>query len=186
MEDKGQDGLVKESDIAYLETEPNIIERFIIWIWSILGYIKFAIIAFSMLVFVYILYFNSKISPILRNQRELLYPVDMVSMEKVNPKWEKIINHLESQNENDWRIAIIEADIMLGELLDKLSLPGDTIGDKLKAVEKSDFATLDDAWEAHKIRNRISHDGQTFMINQRDARVVIGLYEKVFKEFEII
>ncbi|KND48108.1 MAG: hypothetical protein AB201_00720 [Parcubacteria bacterium C7867-006] len=184
--DSGPDGWVKESDIAYLETEPNVIERFIVWIWSILPYVKWGIVIFSILVFIYILYLNSKISPILKNQRDLLYPVTAISAEKINPKWEKIISHLESLNENDWRIAIIEADIMLGELLEKLSLPGDTIGDKLKAVEKSDFTTLDDAWEAHKIRNRISHDGQTFMINQRDARVVIGLYEKVFREFEVI
>jgi hypothetical protein len=75
---------------------------------------------------------------------------------------------------------------MLGELLDKLSLPGDTIGDKLKVVEKSDFRTLDDAWEAHKVRNRISHDGDGFVLNQREAKIVIGLYKNVFEEFQII
>ena len=184
--DSGPDGWVKESDIAYLETEPNPVEKFILWIWSILSYVKWSIILLCILLFTYIIYLNMKISPVLENERKMLYPVDSKTQPAVNPKWEKIVSHAESLNENDWRIAIIEADIMLAELLEKLSLPGDTIGEKLKAVEKSDFKTLDDAWEAHKIRNRISHDGQTFMINQRDAKVVIGLYENVFKEFEII
>lgn len=184
--DSGKDGWVKESDILYLETEPNIVESFIIWLWAVLFYIKLIIILFCILVFLYIIYLNMKIRPILENERNLLYPVDTKSEEVVNPKWQSILNHIESLNENDWRIAIIEADILLAELLDKLSLPGDTIGEKLKAVEKSDFRTLDDAWEAHKIRNKISHDGQTFMMNQRDAKIVIGLYENVFKEFDII
>lgn len=184
--DSGPDGWVEESKIAYLETEPNVVERFLIWILSITNYIKLFIILFSILCFLYIIYLNMKISPILENERRLLYPVLTQTDEVVNPKWEKIQNHIESLNENDWRIAIIEADIMLGELLEKLSLPGDTIGDKLKVVEKSDFTTLEYAWEAHKIRNKISHDGQAFMMTQRDAKIVIGFYESVFKEFRII
>ena len=75
---------------------------------------------------------------------------------------------------------------MLDELLEKLQLPGDTMGEKLKAVEKSDFNTIDNAWEAHKFRNMIAHEGQNFMVNQREIRRIISLYETVFKEFAII
>ncbi len=184
--DSGVDGWVKERDIAYLESEPNLFERFFIWVLSIVTYIKIIIILFSILCLLYILYLNAKISPILENERKLLYPILAKEENITNQKWEKVLAHVESLNESDWRIAIIEADIILDELLDKLSLPGDSIGEKLKAVEKSDFRTLDDAWEAHKSRNRISHDGQEYILNQREAKRVIGLYEKVFKEFEII
>lgn len=184
--DSGQDGWVSEDNMAYLETEPSLVEWLWIGFYSYLGYIQFSIIIFCILCFLYILYLNAKISPILENERKLLYPVLVEEQGAKNMKWEKVVAHVDSLNENDWRIAIIEADILLGELLEKLSLPGDTIGDKLKAVEKSDFRTLDDAWEAHKTRNRISHDGQDFALSQREAKTVIGLYEKVFKEFEII
>ena len=184
--DSGPDGWVKESDIAYLETEPNKVESFIIWLFSIVGLIKLSIIVFCILCFLYILYLNKKISPIIENERKLLYPVQVHDETVVNQKWQIILNHIESMNQSDWRIAIIEADIMLEELLEKLSLPGDSIGDKLKVVERSDFTTIDSAWEAHKIRNRISHDGQNFELNQREAKIAIGLYEKVFEEFKII
>lgn len=184
--DSGQDGWVREEDIAYLETEPNIIEKSIIWFFSILSYIKWSIVILCLLVLIYVIYLTMKLRPLREIEHNLLYPVSAETEQVTNPKWEKVLSHVESLNESDWRIAVIEADIILGDLLDKLSLPGDTIGDKLKAVEKSDFKTLDDAWEAHKVRNRISHDGQTFMLNQREARTVIGQYEKVFKEFEII
>lgn len=184
--DSGHDGWVKEEDIAYLESDPNIIEKSIIWFFSIMSYIKWSIIIFCLFLLIYVIYLTMKLRPLRVVERELLYPVNIHDEQVVNPKWEKVLSHVESLNESDWRIAVIEADIILAELLEKLSLPGDTIGDKLKAVEKSDFKTLDDAWEAHKIRNRISHDGQNFMLNQRDARIAIDQYEKVFKEFEII
>lgn len=103
-----------------------------------------------------------------------------------NLKWERVVNHINSTNSSDWKLAIIEADIMLDELLRVAGYHGDSIGEMLKAVEKSDFLTLDQAWEAHKVRNRIAHDGAAFELTERDAKHVISLYEAVFKEFKII
>ena len=60
------------------------------------------------------------------------------------------------------------------------------MGEKLKAVEKSDFTTIESAWEAHKARNMIAHEGSDFLINQREIHRIISLYEAVFKEFYLI
>lgn len=101
-------------------------------------------------------------------------------------RWEKIVGLSESANPSDWRLAVIEADIMLDELLEKLELPGETMGEKLKAVEQSDFTTIESAWEAHKFRNNIAHEGGDFLVNQREIRRIISLYAAVFKEFSLI
>jgi len=103
-----------------------------------------------------------------------------------NPKWKLVQEHINSDDPNKWKLAIIEADIILSELLDKLSLPGDGVGEKLKAVEAGDFNSIEQAWEAHKIRNAIAHQGSDFLLSQREARRIVGLYEIVFSEFEII
>ena len=97
-----------------------------------------------------------------------------------------IVEEANSEREQDWRLAIIEADIMLDELLDVQGYRGDTMGDKLKQIERSDFNTIDLAWEAHKIRNQIAHQGSGFSLNAREVRRVISLYEQVFKEFHYI
>ena len=106
--------------------------------------------------------------------------------EKENPKWNLVQEHINSMDPNKWKLAILEADIILADLLEGLGLPGDNIGDKLKAVDKSDFRTIEEAWEGHKIRNAIAHQGSDFLLNDREAKRVIGLYERVFQEFEII
>ncbi len=111
---------------------------------------------------------------------------DMAATEAENPKWKLVQEHINSDDPNKWKLAILESDIILADLLDSLQLPGDGVGEKLKAVEKSDFNTIEDAWEAHKIRNAIAHEGSDFLINAREAKRVIGLYENVFTEFEII
>ena len=104
----------------------------------------------------------------------------------VNEKWQKVVENINSVNPSDWKLAILECDIMLGDILEKMGYMQDSISEKLKSVEASDFTNIENAWEAHKIRNQIAHEGSDFMINEREAKRVVGLYETVFLEFEYI
>ena len=105
---------------------------------------------------------------------------------KKNEKWEEITRLSNSPHASDWRLAIIEADVMLEELLRTAGYHGENLGEMLKSVEKSDFTTIEAAWEAHKVRNKIAHAGSDFALNEREAKQVITLYEAVFREFRII
>lgn len=101
-------------------------------------------------------------------------------------RWENATKHISSDNPNDWKQAIIEADIILDDLLSKLGYYGDSIGDKLKKVASGDMKSLNEAWEAHKVRNQIAHEGSMFTINHHEAKNVISMYRKVFEEFYYI
>lgn len=103
-----------------------------------------------------------------------------------NTRWEHVLTMANSESPGDWRVAILEADTMLDELTTSMSYRGDTLGDKLKSVEKSDFNTLDLAWEAHKVRNRIAHSGTNFILTSRETKRVVDLYRQVFEEFDYI
>ena len=39
-----------------------------------------------------------------------------------NPKWNLVSEHINSDDANKWKLAIIESDIILSELLDSLNL----------------------------------------------------------------
>lgn len=101
-------------------------------------------------------------------------------------RWERVQAHLNSDRESDWRLAVLEADVLLDEMVTSMGYHGDSLGEKLKGIEKSDFTTLDFAWEAHAVRNRIAHEGVAFTLTEREAKRVIKLYEDVFKEFHYI
>ncbi|MCX6755369.1 MAG: hypothetical protein NT068_02415 [Candidatus Nomurabacteria bacterium] len=103
-----------------------------------------------------------------------------------NQRWENVLKYLHSQSPSDWRVAIIEADLILEDMTKDIGLEGLNLGDRLKSANRDKFKTLNDAWEAHLVRNRIAHDGTKFEINQREAQRVVFLYEKVFNEFRII
>ncbi len=107
--------------------------------------------------------------------------------EKVDPelgkRWQTIMEHTNSANQNDWKQAIIDADIILDALVTRLGYQGDSLGEKLKRTTTGDFKTRDAAWEAHLVRNRIAHDGSAFDMNQLEAKRIISLYRQVFDEF---
>ncbi len=103
-----------------------------------------------------------------------------------NPRWEVVQNHINSNNPSDWRLAIIEADLILDDMVARMGYKGENLGDRLKNVERSDFLTLQNAWDAHKVRNQIAHQGSDFKLERKDAENTIAEYETVFREFKFI
>lgn len=99
-------------------------------------------------------------------------------------RWAYIQQLIESGQEPNWRQAIIEADIILDQLLTRLGYIGDSVGEKLKAVNPNQFQTLQNAWEAHKVRNEIAHQGSAFQLSEHLAYRTIKQYEAVFREHE--
>ena len=164
--------------------------NFIIWLLELLRPI--AILLIILLVWV-IIYAKIRIKQIKKSEDSKFHSVRIKeAMEApgtdpvLNEKWQKVQVHINSNNPSEWRLAILEADIMLGDILEKMGYQGDSIGEKLKGVERSDFLTLDHAWQAHKVRNQIAHEGTDFELSEREAKRIIDLYKKVFEEFYYI
>ncbi len=103
-----------------------------------------------------------------------------------NTRWADIESHINTDNPNDWKLAIIEADIILGEMLTEVGYAGNTIGEQLKSASPTNFASLDDAWTAHRVRNQIAHEGADFVLTKRLAQETITQYRRVFQEFGVI
>ena len=103
-----------------------------------------------------------------------------------NAQWSHVVRMANSTVESDWRRAILEADIMLGNLLHARGYRGQNIGDMLKEANPIQFTTLDMAWSAHKIRNHVAHGGEGFVLTDREAKGTIDLYRRVFEEFDYI
>ena len=164
--------------------------EFLISIWPVVKWISYAI---ALIALYGMYYYSKKLSELNVKEKEIYKVFDpKVAPEELrgeidkNEKWEAIQKHIHSSNPSDWRVAIIEADIMLDEFLQLKGYFGDSVGERLKSVDKSDFRTLDSAWEAHKMRNRIAHSGTSLPLGQREAERTISLYEAVFKEFDLI
>lgn len=118
-------------------------------------------------------------------ENERLYQEQFKGAAK-SSRLEDIDKNVVSDNPNDWKLAVIEADIILDGILKERGYGGSTLGERLRSVSPNQLASLQDAWEAHKTRNMIAHEGPDFVLTKRMAEETIVRYKRVFAEFGVL
>jgi len=103
-----------------------------------------------------------------------------------NERLSDVLTHITSDNPNDWKLAIIEADIILDDSLKKAGYGGQSLGERLRSIAPHQLQSLDDAWVAHKVRNQIAHGGADFVLTKRLAEDTIKQYRRVFEELGVM
>lgn len=160
------------------------LETLLSHVWLIITIVGYLLAALALFVIIYALVRLSA----LREEEKKYYGtlIGEAATAPANGRWQHIESLVSEKDPSKWREAIIEADIMLDDLLTKQGYAGTSVGEKLKQVEPSDFNTLSEAWEAHKVRNQIAHEGSAFDLSDTLANRTIARYQAVFCEFDLI
>jgi hypothetical protein len=117
-------------------------------------------------------------------EREKIYDERYRSAPK-NNRLQDVITHISADSPNDWKLAIIEADIILDGALKDAGYAGTSLGERLRSITPSQLQSLDDAWQAHKVRNQVAHGGADFILTRRLAEDTIKQYRRAFKELGV-
>jgi len=152
-----------------------------LWLWIVYVGYAVSVIALFMIIYTTVRLFE------LRKREEEYYGTLILAPDAESgghPRWEHIKELVDGPNPSQWREAIIEADILLDETLSRAGYEGESVSEKLKSADQ--FASLQDAWEAHKVRNQIAHEGSTFDLTESLARRTVARYEAVFREFKVV
>jgi hypothetical protein len=158
-------------------------------LWNVYSLIA---IILSLLFFLGFVYAKIRLAALSEIEQSMLREAERMWAERFGgarpsyTRWGEIQKHIHDDNPNSWKIAIIEADIFLEEILNDRGYVGMTIGDKLKTANTSSFTTIQDAWEAHKVRNEIAHNSGDFILTRKIAQETLTRYERVFREFGAI
>lgn len=100
-------------------------------------------------------------------------------------QWERIAAHLDSPRETDWKVAVMEADKLADDALQRAGFAGATFGDRLAAIQPGTLRSLDGLWWAHKIRNRLAHEVDYFL-RYTEAKQAVGYIEATLAELNLI
>jgi hypothetical protein len=186
-------------DIDFLSFLGMMFDKFVVWfpslfagskvVFGIAVGLSFPISLFFLIAIIYCVeqlkYIRKKEALIYDTKIEPAYQEAASGDKVLAHKWENVVRHMESPNQNDWKQAILEADMILDDILTGMGYRGESIGEKLKRVATGDMKTLDDAWEAHKVRNHIAHESG-FSLGHYEAKQTIARYRNVFEEFYYI
>ena len=103
---------------------------------------------------------------------------------KAFKKWIKIIKKLESNKESEYKLAVIEADNLLDDVLKNIGYKGETVKEKLEQLEPAILPNIDEVRQAHQIRNDIVYDPD-YQLTLDRATKVLDIYEKAFRSLEL-
>lgn len=97
--------------------------------------------------------------------------------------WQLVIDKLNSNNEDSYKQAVIEADKIFDDLLKRNNYRGNDMGDRLKQITSDKLSNINEIWQAHKLRNQLVHEPD-FQLKEHEARRMIEIYQKAFQDLE--
>lgn len=100
-------------------------------------------------------------------------------------RWDEITKHMESAKEAEWKFAVIEADKLADLVLKRAGFVGDSMGDRLVNIQDGQIISLQDLWDAHKVRNQLAHNVDYFL-RYSEARQAIEKYNSFLQEMGVL
>jgi len=99
----------------------------------------------------------------------------------MSKQWNKIKKRTESGTESDYKLAIIDADDLLEEVLDNRGYDGKDFPERLNKADKLIVAILDDVLKAHEVRNSIVYDPD-YKLSVDEAKKILDTYYSAVNE----
>ncbi len=102
---------------------------------------------------------------------------------KISKKWQKIKKRLEKDNEAEYKLALIEADKMLDDVLKEMGHGEESLNDKLRHLSSSDVSNLEELLKANEICQNIIRDPD-YRLDKEKAGEIISIFEESLKGLE--
>ena len=100
-------------------------------------------------------------------------------------KWKNVVKRLETASEEEYKLAVLEADAMLDQTLQRMGFAGDTLTDRLQKVSTGIIVNLSEIRQANGIRNNIAHD-PNYRLTLSEAGRIIEVYKTAFEGLDLL
>lgn len=166
----------------------NIIAKYLLIIHEKIYFLQYIALIFIIFIFISIIILIFKAKSFIAESWHMQFKgldVSQMPLNKIKRQWQRIKARLETKQESHYKIAVIQADKLFDNLLERAGFPGASMDDKLKQAISAQFSNLDDIWKAHKLRNEIIKNIDQ-KIDYSDAKNAIYAYEKALEELEAL
>lgn len=155
---------------------------------NLITVLKIISIGLSLVFIAFIIFFLSK-----TNWLKFRLTQDLIEIATFKPlgtkkalkQWMKIKERLETALESEFKLAVIEADAMLEDVLKKMGYKGETLGERLKQVNVDILPNIEEIRGAHQTRNNLVHDPD-YRLSLDEAKKVISSYETALTDLGMI
>jgi len=144
--------------------------------WLVLIKILFLFIDLFMICFiVYALFKTSWLNKLLLYDVQEFLTYKHFGLSKTKKKWEEIEKYFKKGTEPEMKLAIVEADSLLDNILRVMSYGGKDLTSRLEGINTNILENLDDVKKYHKIYSNIVHD-PTYRLDFKMAENALKVY----------
>ena len=111
--------------------------------------------------------------------------IPVISQKKMRKKWDKIEGRLGTENVSQYKVAVIEADKIIDDILKGVGYKGENMTERIEEILPGHVEDIEKLQWAHEIRNQIIHD-ESFELDKKKAGEILGVYEKILKDLEYL
>lgn len=104
-------------------------------------------------------------------------------VKKIVKTWTKIMARLDTGLESEYKLAVIEADSILDDILKRMQYGGASLGERLEKITVATIPNIEAVWGAHKTRNNIVHDPD-YKLSLDEAKKVLDVYVETFRNLD--
>jgi hypothetical protein len=141
--------------------------------------VKLVFVCFAMFFLAFVIYFMINSSwlqyKFLEDVTEF-FAWQSYGQRQMSKQWGKIKKRTESGAESDYKLAIIDADDLLSEVLDSNGYEGKDFEESVKKTGRLLAPVLNDVTSAHEARNSIVYDPD-FKLSAEQAKKILDIYE---------
>ena len=90
-------------------------------------------------------------------------------------QWAAVLKKVDGEDAELYKLAVLEADKIFDDLLKRMKISGEDMGERLKQLKPGQVPDLDGLWRAHKLRNRVAHEPD-FRLSRAEAKMAVETY----------
>lgn len=150
--------------------------------------LRFSFIAISFFLFVgliILLFKNAWLKRLFIEDWREFFTWQAFGIKTAEKEWKKIKERLNTGQEPEYKLAIVEADNILNDVLKKMEYGAGISAEVLNILPPAIFPNLEEIKLAHNLHENIVHDPD-FRLSPDDAKKAIAAYEKFFIDSEVL
>ena len=104
---------------------------------------------------------------------------------KIIKQWNKVKRRLKVGQDSENKLAIIEADSIFKDVLEKMGFIEEAFEARIKHLTPDLLPNIEEVLEAHKVRNNIVYDPD-YQLTLDEAKKIILIYEKALIDLQVL
>ncbi len=103
---------------------------------------------------------------------------------KLVKRWRGVRRKFEKGSEYDWKTAVLEAEELLDDVLERMGQKGETTEEKIQSLPLGSVSNFSQIREALGIKNRIIRDSE-YKLSREEAESALKAFEQALKDLQV-